>query len=120
MKEYPISKDEIFGLGGTSVFATTLIAFGSASWQRSQDIERNLELSQGIPETTIARWKAKQEDAHSNAILFFVAGAVVALFWGWKVWSIISNTTHPDAPPSRGLRGALISIWYGDRPPSAQ
>jgi len=101
VKEYPLDSDELWTLGGVNIAATVSFSIGYAHYQRYQDIQRDLELTQGLPDKLIGRWEAKRDGAFEIAMIAFAIGAVVVIFGGLKLWSIIRSTTHPDAPRRR-------------------
>jgi hypothetical protein len=117
VKEYPIDRDELFELGGVSLLATVSFSIGYANWQRSQDIQRDLELSQGLPDKLIARWTAKQEDAYEIALIFFAIGLAALIAGGLKLWGVIATTAHPDAEQKPPLKARLQALWSGTQPP---
>lgn len=96
VKGYPVTRDELFGLGGAGLLATVCFSVGGNMINRSLDIQKDLELAQELPKPIIARWETRQEDAWSFGILLLVIGAVAIAVGGAKIWSIIRSTEHPN------------------------
>jgi hypothetical protein len=96
VKGYPLSRDELFELGGAGILATTCFSIGGTNLNRSFDIQKDLEIAQGIPPEIKVRWETKEADAWVYGWLFFIIGIVCFLAGGAKVISIIRSTRHPD------------------------
>jgi hypothetical protein len=97
VKGYPVTRDELFGLGGAGLLATVCFSIGGNYINRSYDIQKDLELTQGLPPELKARWEAKEADAWHFGLVLAIIGAVAILVGGAKILSIIRSTEHPNA-----------------------
>jgi heme O synthase-like polyprenyltransferase len=96
VKGYPVTRDELFGLGGVGLLATFCFSVGGNYMNRSFDISKDIELAQGVPEPLVARWKAKSEDAFLFGSVLIAVGVITIFVGGAKVLSIIRSTEHPN------------------------
>ena len=99
VKGYPVSRDELLGLGGVGLGATLCFSAGFSYLTRSADIGRNLEFSsaiteKGLPDKLVAKWEAKSEDAFTFGCILIVVGIIAVVAGGAKIWSIIDSTEH--------------------------
>lgn len=97
MKEYPVTFDELIELGSIGLVSTVLFSLGGMYLNRSWDMQKDLELSQGLPERLVGKWEARADDAWFFGILLCLVGALAVLGGGAKIWSIVRSTRHPDA-----------------------
>lgn len=95
VKGYPVTRDELLGLGASSVAATFCFSVGGGLITRSQDIRKDIELAQGVPERVVGKYQAKSEDAFFYGCIFIAFGVLAAIFGGLKVLSVIWSTNHP-------------------------
>jgi len=98
VKGYPISRDELFTLGGVGALASACFGVGVSLVERSFDLQANLELSRGVAPEIVARWETRETDywIFGLVLLAFGVGAMIA--GGAKILSIMRSTEHPDAP----------------------
>lgn len=96
MKGYPVTKDELYTLGGAGFIATLCFSGGANYLNRSFEIQKSLELAQGVPpQALIEKWKARESDAFTFGLALCAIGAVLVLFGGAKIFGIIKQTEHP-------------------------
>jgi hypothetical protein len=95
VKGYLVTRDELIGLGGTGLLATLAFSYGGRYINRSYDIQKDLELTQGLPPELTARWQTKSADDWDFGVLCIIVGIVVLLAGGAKVLSVIFSTNHP-------------------------
>lgn len=96
VKGYPVTRDELFGLGGVGLLTTVCFSAGGNFISRSYDIEKDLALSQGVSDALKARWEAKAQDAWLFGAILIAVGLVTVFVGGAKIFSIIRSTEHPD------------------------
>jgi hypothetical protein len=96
VKGYPITRDELFTLGGVGVLASAFFGFGANFISRSFDLAANLDLSAGISAEIIERWHTREYDFWYFGLVLLGLGILIAVFGGAKIWSIIYSTEHPD------------------------
>jgi hypothetical protein len=95
VKAYPVTRDELFGLGGAGVIATICFSVGGNYLNRSYDIGKDLELTVGVPPELKARWQSKEADYFTFGLIIFAIGVAAFIAGGVKVISIIMTTDHP-------------------------
>lgn len=100
MNDYPVSKDELWTLGGLGLGAT--LAFSSAAGLLGffVDTKKDLELAQGIPPETVAYWRAREDDALILMVGCLVAGVLFFAFGALKVRHIINSTKFSEGENS--------------------
>ncbi len=96
MKAYPVTRDELFGIGGAGLVATFCFSLGTNYLNRAYDINKDLELAQGIPPELKVRWQTKADADWTFGIIIVVIGVVAILGGGAKVLSIIRSTDHAE------------------------
>ena len=96
MKGYPVTRDELFGLGGAGFIATVCFSLGGNYLNRAYDIKKDLELAQGVPNDLKVRWETKAEGDFTFGVVIIVIGAAAILAGGAKIISIIWSTGHPN------------------------
>ena len=94
MKEYPVTRDELFELGGIGVATTICFSVGGSYMSRSVDIQRDLELSQQLPSDVVVRWQTKEIDYWYFGIAIVFIGVVALALGGAKIFSIMRSTKH--------------------------
>lgn len=95
VKGYLVTRDELIELGGAGLLATLCFSFGGKYINRSFDIQKDLELTQGLPPDLISRWQTKASDDWDFGLLCSIVGIVLLSAGGAKVLSIIFSTRHP-------------------------
>ncbi|HTV36876.1 MAG TPA: hypothetical protein VMF12_10650, partial [Xanthobacteraceae bacterium] len=60
MKAYPVTKDELFEIGGVGLLTTAFFSFGGNFIASSFELQAELELNQGIPSPTVAKWQTRE------------------------------------------------------------
>jgi hypothetical protein len=96
VKGYPLSRDELFGVGGAGVLATTCFSIGGTLVGRSFDIQADLEMAQGVSPEIKARWETRESDAWAFGLIILAIGLVCFLAGSAKIISIIRSTKHPE------------------------
>jgi hypothetical protein len=96
VKGYPITRDELTALSGTGLLATVCFSIGGTYVNRSYEIQRDLELTQGVSTKLRARWEAKEADAWTFGLIMLVIGTLLVIAGGAKIWSVIWSTEHPQ------------------------
>lgn len=96
VKGYPVTRDELFGLGGAGFLATTCFSIGGNYLTRYYDIQKDLELSQGVPEKIVIKWQAKSDQDWTFGVILIAIGVAAIIFGGAKIISIILSTKHPS------------------------
>jgi hypothetical protein len=96
VKGYPITRDELFTLGGLSVLASGFFGFGGNFVSRSFDLQVSIELSTGVAPEVIARWMTREYDYWYFGLVLLLFGIFAAIAGGAKIWSIIDSTRHPE------------------------
>lgn len=96
VKGYPVTRDELFTLGGVGVIASAFFGFGANFVSRSFDLAANLDLSSGVSKEIIERWQTREWDFWYMGLVLLGLGALIALAGGAKIWSIIWSTEHPN------------------------
>ncbi|SRR6266849_2241307 len=97
VKGYPVTRDELWELGAGGALTTICFSVAGTYINRSYDIQRELELTQGLPQDTIIRWKTKGEGDWYFGLTALVLGAILFAAGGAKIYSIIRSTSHPKA-----------------------
>ena len=94
MKEYPLTKPELIGLGGMSLGATICFSLASFCLSAGFDVLKDLSLTAALSPETRGYWSAVKDG-------FFIGGGVAALFGvvfvalnGLALWQIIRHTRH--------------------------
>src|SRR5579863_8170257 len=79
VKGYPVTRDELLSLSGSGILGSLCFSIGGKYLDRSYDISKDLEFSQGLPDTLIVRWKTKAEDDQYIGWSFIFIGIVAFL-----------------------------------------
>ena len=95
MKGYPITRDELFTLGGVGLATSAFLGVGGNLVGRSFDLQANIELSPDVKPELIAKWETREYDFWYIGLILLVFAAGLALTGGLKIWSIINSTDHP-------------------------
>ena len=95
VKAYPVTRDELFGLGGAGFIATVAFSIGTNYLNRSYDIRKDLELSYGVPPDLKIRWDTRATDDLFFGWIIILIGIAAILAGGAKILSIIRSTDHP-------------------------
>lgn len=95
VKGYPITRDELFGLGGAGFVATAGFSLGGNYLTRYYDIQKDLDMAQGLPDRIVVKWQTKAEQDWTFGILLIIFGIVAIFAGGAKITSIILSTKHP-------------------------
>jgi hypothetical protein len=96
VKGYPVTRDELFTLGGVGLLTSAFLGFGSNLVSRSFDLAASLDLSPGVAPEMVERWHTREYDFWYIGLILLLLGAMSATFGGAKIWSIIHSTDHPD------------------------
>ena len=96
MKGYPVTRDELFTLGGASLLSSGAFSVGLNFVNRSLDLQKDLELNQGIPPVILTRWQTREADYWTFGVVLMVLGVSFAVAGGLKILSIIRSTAHPE------------------------
>lgn len=96
VKGYPVTRDELYGLGGAGFIATVCFSLGGNYLNRSYDIRKDLELTPGVSAEMKMRWETKASDDLFFGVIIMIIGVVAILAGGAKILSIIKATDHPN------------------------
>jgi hypothetical protein len=96
VKGYPLTRDELFELGGGGLLATTFFSLGGSCIGTSLDIQKSLEMAQTISPELKARWETKEADYWLFGIVFIAIGLGLLVAGGAKLVSIIRSTRHSE------------------------
>ena len=94
MKEYPLTKGELYGLASLSGFATLCFSVGSGLLSSSFGITKDIALSTDVPEKIIVYYETVSKFSFWGALGLFVFGGLLFAAGGIRVRQIISETTH--------------------------
>lgn len=94
MKEYPLTKGELVGLGGMSFGAT--ISFSVSSFLLSTwfDLRKDLALTKDISPATQGYWSGLADGAFWGGWVAVAVGLAFLLANGLTLFSIINDTRH--------------------------
>ena len=96
VKGYPVTRDELFGIGGAGLLATTCFSIGGGLVGRSFDIQKDLDFNKEVPVEIRVRWQTKETDYLWFGSVLILIGVVAIVAGGAKVLSIINSTKHND------------------------
>ena len=99
MKGYPVSKNELYELGGVGLLSTLCFSTGFSYLNQAATTRRDLELFKavkGIPDPLIARWEASSESAQTFGIIAVAIGVIAVIAGGAKIWNVINSTDHGE------------------------
>ena len=94
MKEYPLTKGELYGLASLGGFATLCFTVGSGLFSSSFGITKDIALSTDIPEKVIVYYETVSKFSFWGSLGLFLLGGLLVLAGGIRVSQIISETTH--------------------------
>jgi hypothetical protein len=96
VKAYPVTRDELLGLGGVGIVTTFCFSVGSSYIKRSFDIHKDLEFNQQLPSDLIVKWQTTEMDDWLFGFFFFAIGVLAFILGGAKIFSIMRSTEHPS------------------------
>lgn len=96
VKGYPVTRDELFTLGGVGLLASICFGLGANFVFSSFGLQENLELSQGITPVLLSKWQTRETDYWYFGLVLLILAIAFAVAGGTKIWSIIHSTEHPD------------------------
>jgi hypothetical protein len=94
MKEYPLTKGELYGLATLGGLATACFTAGSALFSSSFSISKDIAFSSNVPEKVIVYYETISRFSFWGSLGLFLIGAILVFAGGVRVRQIISETTH--------------------------
>ena len=94
MKEYVVTKSELYELGGVGLFATLFFSVASAFGGFAVDASRDLAFNATAAKEALAFWGAMRTAATIVTIVFFVFGVLLIVYGGFRLNGILEETTH--------------------------
>lgn len=95
MKEYPLTKGELYGLASLGGMATFCFSVGSGLFGSSFNIAKDIAFaSKDVPEKIIVYYMTVSQFQFWGAIGLFVLGVVLLAAGGVRVSRIINETIH--------------------------
>jgi hypothetical protein len=73
VKGYPVTRDELFTLGGVGLLTSAFLGFGSNLVSRSFDLAASLDLSPGVAPEMVERWHTREYDFWYIGLILFIA-----------------------------------------------
>lgn len=96
MKAYPVTRGELWGLGGVGLAASALFSGGSSAISFSIETAENLDLAQGVPSATVGFWTAARHMAWFGGIGLIVFGVIAVVLGGLYIGHIIRRTDFDE------------------------
>jgi len=94
MKEYPLTKTELYGLASVGGFATLCFSGGSAALGYASTVTKDIAFSSNVPDKVISYYSALRDVAFYGSIGLFLLGALAVAAGGLLARAIIKETTH--------------------------
>lgn len=97
MKEYPLTKSELYGLASLGGSATLCFSLGSAAFGYAAAITKDMAFSSNVPEKIIVYYSTMRDFAFYGSFGLFAIGAILVIVGGIRVRQIVAETTHDQA-----------------------
>jgi hypothetical protein len=94
MKEYPLTKGELYGLGTLGGAATLCFSLGSAAFGYAAAITKDMAFASNVPEKIIVYYSTMRDFAFYGSFGLFAVGLVLIVAGGIRVRQIIAETDH--------------------------
>jgi hypothetical protein len=96
MRVYPVTSNELWGLGATGLISTFFFSTGSAAIGFALDTAKDLALSSGADQKTVAYWSALETFTFWGGVALLVFGVAGLGLGGWYISGIINRTTFDE------------------------
>jgi hypothetical protein len=94
MKEYPLTKTELYGLASIGGFATLCFSGGSAALSYASTVTKDIAFSSSVPDKVIAYYSGLRDVALYGSFALFFVGAIALLGGSILARAIIKETKH--------------------------
>jgi hypothetical protein len=94
MKEYPLTKTELYGLASVGGFATLCFSGASAAMGYASTVTKDIAFSSNVPEKVISYYSALRDVAFYSSLGLFLLGILAIAAGGLLARAIIKETTH--------------------------
>lgn len=96
MKEYPLTLNELYQLGGLSFAATLAYSVSGFCLGKALDLETALSLSNAAKPTVVAMWKGVEDSMWAGVVISGLFGTLLLALDGLTLRNIIKETEHDD------------------------
>lgn len=96
MKSYPVTKGELFTVGGLGFGASIFFSAGAACISFSVDTQKDLDLTTGVKPEVFAYWDAMKDTAIYGGIVAACLGLALLIIGALNINSIIKRTTFDE------------------------
>jgi hypothetical protein len=94
MKEFPLTKTELYGLASIGGFATLCFSGGSAALSYASTVTKDIAFSSNVSEKVISYYSGLRDVAFYGSFGLFFVGIVALAAGGLLARSIINETKH--------------------------
>jgi hypothetical protein len=94
MKEFPLTKTELYGLASVGGFATLCFSGGSAALGYASTVTKDIAFSSNVPDKIVSYYSALRDVAFYGSLGLFLLGIIALIGGGLLAKAIIKETSH--------------------------